>query len=391
MERKGISAKPELIRRINRTLILDLLRREGPLSRSDIAARSGMSLPAVSRAIADLIADSWVSEIGAGTSSGGRRPILMQFNSRAGFVVGVDVTPYRLLGGVADLSGDLVVTRSEVPVTLGQPLLDQLTTLIKWLTEKAGVVGGMLTGIGLSVPGIPDRTGNRVGWAPALEWQDLPVGSILQERFDCPVVVQNDVDAMLLGEQWRGAAAGVRYAVAVNVGSGVGAAVLLDGGLYRGRDGAVGEIGHWLTEPEQPPRRKGFGQLESRTAITFLARKWAAQAGWKLGENGDVMAAMVAKALEGDPGTRKLVLEMAGWIGVVVANLVTLLNPEVVILGGEALRLEQLILPVISQIVDSHSPYPAPVVPAQLGDHSAVIGAVYGVLQGQRSSVSYEQ
>lgn len=383
------SAKPELIRRINRTLILDLLRLDGPLSRSDIATLSGMSLPAVSRTIADLIVDGWVSEIGAGTSSGGRRPILLQFNPRAGFVVSVDVTPYRLLGGVADLSGELLLTESEVPDELGQPLLDQVATLIERLMEAAGVTRDSLTGIGLSVPGIPNPTGTHVGWAPALQWQDVPAGEVLRERFGCSVVVQNDVDALLLGEQWRGAAAGVRHALAVNVGSGLGAAVLVDGRLYRGRDGAVGEIGYWLTHPDQEPRPKGFGHLESQIAVGSLVERWAAQARFKSDDRGAIMTALVAKALAGDVPTRQLVVETARLAGMVLANLVSLLNPEIVIFGGEALRLEQLILPVLNEMVASHSPYPARILPAQLGDHSALIGAVYGVLQQQRSSVSY--
>ncbi|HEY3316029.1 MAG TPA: ROK family transcriptional regulator [Bacillota bacterium] len=389
LDEQIVSGRPELIRRINRTLILDLLRREGALSRSDIAVKSGISLPAVSRTVAELIGDGWVNEIGIGTSSGGRRPILLQFNPRAGFIISLDVTPYRILGGAADLAGELIVTKAEVPRAMGVPLLDQVAETIAWLKEAEGVSRGPLVGIGVSVPGIPDRAGANVSLAPALDWQDVPAGKVLRERFACPVVVQNDVDALLLGEQWRGAAAGVQHAVAVYVGAGVGAGALLDGRLYRGRDGAVGEIGHWLTDPNQEPRPIGFGHLETAISTVSLARKWAARVDWKAGSQSDIMTAMAKRSQAGDTVTRELVVETARVIGMVVVNLVAMLNPEIVILGGEIIRLESIVLPVISQMVADHAPYPALVVPAELGDRSALIGAVYGVLQQQRSSVSY--
>jgi len=403
------------MKRINRTLILDLLRREGRLSRSDLAARSGLSLPAVSRAVAELIADGWVTEVGAGASSGGRRPILLEHNPRAGHVVAVDVTPTRILGGVADLAGELVVTATEEPKALGPPLLDQVAGLIARMKEagrRAAASGyGPLVGVGLAVPGIPDRSGSHVRLAPALQWNDFPVGKTLLERYGCQVLVHNDVDALLLGEQWRGAAVGVRHAVAVYVGAGVGAAVLLDGQLYRGRDGAVGEVGFWLTDPNEKPRSEGFGLLEGRISTAALARRWAAEVGWvqagpgaepgrrteavggaavtPAAEKGDALTALAERAAAGEPATLRLIEETARLIGLLIVNLVDLLNPEVVILGGEVLRLQAQVLPVVNRMVDEYAPFPVKVVPAALGDRSALIGAVYGVIRQQRNSVSY--
>lgn len=388
-----VSAKPELMKRINRTLILDLLRQEGSLSRSGLAERSGLSLPAISRAVADLIADGWVTEVGAGTSSGGRRPILLQHNPKAGHVVAVDVTPARVLGGVADLAGELIVTRAEAPKTLGPALLDQVAGMIARMKETgqdAAASGyGPLVGVGLAVPGIPDRTGSHVTLAPALDWSDLSVGQALGERYGIEVLVQNDVDVLLLGEHWRGAAIGVNHALAVYVGAGVGAAALLDGQLYRGRDGAVGEIGFWITDPAPKPRPQGFGPLEGQISTALLARRWAAEVGWKPTDRADLLGVLAQKAGSGDPVALRHVNETARLIGLLIANLVSFLNPEIVILGGDVLRLGSEVLPVVNQMVADHTPFPAKVVPAALADRSALIGAVYGVIRHQRSSVSY--
>ena len=388
-----VSAGPGLMRAINRTLILDLLRREGSLSRSGLAVRSGLSLPAVSRGVAELIGDGWVTEVGAGSSSGGRRPILLQLNPKAGHIVAADVTPSRILGAVADLAGDLVVTKTEAPLSLGLPLLDQVAEMLTWLKQagkEAEAQGyGPSIGVGLSVPGIPDRSGSHVSLAPALDWSDVAVGAVLLERFDSQVLVQNDVDALLLGEQWRGAAAGVKHAVALYVGAGVGAAALLDGQVYRGRDGAVGEVGFWLTDPAQKSHPSGFGLLESQISTVSLTRRWAAQVGWKPQGRADVLTALAQQASAGDSETLKLITETARLIGMVVVNLVALLNPEVVILGGEVLKLGDHVLPVLNQMVADHTPFPAKVVPAALGDRSALIGAVSGVIRHRRSSVTY--
>ncbi len=388
-----VSARPELMRMINRTLILDLLRREASLSRSGLAARSGLSLPGVSRAVAELIADGWVTEVGSGTSSGGRRPILLQLNPKAGHIVAVDVTPTRILGGVADLAGDLVVTKSEAPEALGPPLLEQVAEMLAWLKQagkEAEADGyGPSVGMGLAVPGIPDRSGSHVSLAPSLDWTDAPVGEFLRQRFGSEVLVQNDVDAMLLAEQWRGAAAGVHHAVALYVGAGVGAATLLDGQLYRGRDGAVGEVGFWLTDPGQKRHPDGFGLLESQISTAAMARRWAAEVGWRPEGKADVLTALAQKAAAGDAATLSLITETARLVGMVVVNLVTLLNPEVVIIGGDVLKLGQHVLPVLNEMVSDHTPFPARVVPAALGDRSTLIGAVSGVIQHRRSSVSY--
>lgn len=264
---------------------------------------------------------------------------------------------------------------------------------------------GQLVGVGLAVPGIPDRSGSHVSFAPSLDWNDAPVGNTMRERFNTATLVQNDVDAMLLGEQWRGAATGVSHAVAVYVGAGVGAAALLDGQLYRGRDGAVGEIGYWISDPSDEPRQIGYGHFESRISTSALARRWAAEVGWqgqtpspgaasggeKQAASGtaDAFTALVERAEAGDPATLAMVAETAKLIGLVVVNLVTFLNPEVAILGGEILRLGRFVLPVVSEMVNDHTPFPARVVPAALGDRSTLIGTVYGVLRQNRSSVSY--
>jgi predicted NBD/HSP70 family sugar kinase len=299
------------------------------------------------------------------------------------------VTPFRLLGAVTDLAGDLVETASEAPRALGLPLLEQVADLLERLVARVRADGGTLIGIGVAVPGIPDPAGQSVRFAPAIEWENVPAGRVLQERFPYPVLIQNDVDALLLGERWRGAAAGVRHAAAVMVGSGVGAAVLVDGRLYRGRHGAVGEIGYWLTDSERPLAPGSAGQLEEQVSLGFLARRWARQCGRPPESDTALIAAMTAEALAGPSPAREIVREAARTAGVVICNLVTLLNPEIVIFGGAALCLKSLLLPEIGAMVDRHTLYPVPVVAAQLGDYSALMGCVVGVLEQQRSSVSY--
>ncbi len=394
MPRPSIPGKPELMRQINRTLILDLIRREGSISRAEIAARTGLSAPAVTRTVAALIEEGLVQEVGVGNSSGGRQPILLSFNPKAGFVVVVDIAPYRLLGGVLDLSGDVIFTEAAKVTGLGQPLLDQVTALVEELVHRSGIASENLVGTGLVVPGTPDPGGERVVWAPALQWEDMTVGERLGSLLGFPVTVFNDVDALLLGEYWRGAAVGRENALAITVGSGLGAAMLVDGHLYRGRDGAAGEIGHWLMESDvastQPAPShgavRGFGLLERRVALTVLAEQWAG-AGFSPGEG--KVDAFVEAALANDRRAIELINGAARVIGSVACNLVCLLNPELVVLGGEILRVSDLILPVVQELIDQYAPYPAPVIAANLAEKSTLLGACYGVMIRRRSSVTF--
>ncbi|BDG60404.1 ROK family transcriptional regulator [Caldinitratiruptor microaerophilus] len=377
-----LSGKPRLIREINRTLILDVLRTEGPLSRAALAARTGVSAPAISRVVADLLESGWIREVGTGESTGGRRPVLLAVNPEAGFLVGLDVRRQALLGAVTNLEGRVVVRDREPVRRRGPALLDQVVAFARMLVERAGIPRERLLGVGAAVTGV-SRDDGTVTHSPGLDWADVPLGATLAAALGCPAYVENDVNALLLGEQWQGAAVGARDAAAILVGTGgVGAAVLVGGHLYTGRSGEAGEIGSWLVGPPATAE-----PLEDVAAVMAWVRRWGAADLDPVEERS--VEALLAALQAGDPKARAILDGVLPYLAQATANLVTLLNPELVVLGGEVLAVADRVVPQLQAAVDRHCPSPAPVVPARLGDLSALLGVVRGFLDRQRNSVTF--
>lgn len=401
-----LPGRPRLIRQINRTLILDILQKHGPLSRAELAARTGVSAPSISRVVADLVEAGLVQEIGSGRSSGGRRPILLAFNEAAANILALDVRPHRVHGVIADLAGQPVLTDDFVPTRLGAPLVREVVDFGRSLLAKAGLTTERLRGVGAVVPGIVGPEGE-VNLAPALRWFHVPLGRSLSE-LSPSVYVENDVNAMLVGETWRGATRGANHALAVIVGSGVGAALMVDGRLHRGRDQAAGEIGSWITSvdlegtdapsssiPGLPGRAAvtSAGAFEASASVTAWAYRWRGRnlVDERLPqiEEGALVQDFMAAVQGGDEQANAVVRDMSRRLAVVICNMALLVNPDVVVLGGEALGAAKVLLPTVQDILERCSPYPAPVIPAQLGDMSTILGAVRGVLDSERSTVSF--
>lgn len=372
-----LTGRPRLIREINRTLVLDTLRHHGPLSRPQLAARTGMSLPAVSRAVGELLADGWIRELGKGRSSGGRRPVLLAFNPDARYVIGLDVRPDLLLGIVTNLEGRVLTELREPVRVRGEPLVQQVCDFAAALVRDSGIPPQRLAGAGVAVPGIC-QDGRVVKASPGLGWEGVAVAPPLERVLACPVYVENDVNALLLGEQWHGAAQRAHCAAAMLVGmGGVGAAVLVDGKLYTGRSGAAGEIGYWRLQPGDP-------SLDTTAAVTAWVERWRASRGSR--EAG--FDAWVAAARAGDAHALAALRPALDRLAVAAANLVALLNPELLVLGGEVLAVSDLVLPALQEAVAAACPDPVPVVPARLGERAVVLGAVRGVLDRGRTSIT---
>ena len=193
-------ANARLIKHLNRQSVLAAVRDRGPISRAELAAVTGLSQPAVTAIVRDLLELGLVEEKGLGQSSGGRPPIMLLFNPAARFVIAACLEGERLCGGLADLSGALQLEEEvTLPPDAAQDPAQALCDFLAGLIARSGMLPERLAAIAVGVPGIVHRRGT-VSHAPSLGWwQEVPLRDVLHERFSVPVVVENDVNLMEIG------------------------------------------------------------------------------------------------------------------------------------------------------------------------------------------------
>jgi len=376
--------------RLNRSAILESIRWEPGISRTGLARRLGLSLPTVSRIVGKLIREGLVREgeaVSAESATVGRRPTSLYFNHQAHTIIGVDLGGTNMVGVHADLGGNIRAEQTALSTPDGDTggVLDRLFNLVASLLSAAEADRTRIRGIGIGAPGVVHADHGIVVWAPAFGWRDLHLKALMEERFGIPTFVENDVNLAALGEKWYGAAQGVENLISVFVGTGIGAGVIINGGLYRGHHDAAGEVGYIIPHPRFLGQRfDEFGCLEtlaSGPAIARRARELATGTSRLVqlagGRWENVRAEHVfAAAREGDPLAQRIVEETVDYLAIMVADIISVLDPEMVVLGGGVARSDDLILEPLRRRIEGLVPAMPRLCISHLGDKAVVMGAV---------------
>jgi len=358
-----------LVRSQNRALVINLLRTSGPLSRADIAKRTGLAPSALTRLMRILIEEGVVEEVGKADSSGGRPATLVGLNRRHASSLGIKIERRRILAARVDLAG-AITGRAESPID-DPPNAEQTLEAVCELAEN--LLADRILGIGVCVSGfVEPLTGTNL-FSPILKWDNVPILDVLTEHFDVAVHVENDVNALALGECWYGAGRRHRNFVCITVGEGIGAGVVIGGEVYHGAHGGAGELGHITIDPNGPVCRcRERGCLEVYASDRFLEEEAGRLGFSSIGE-------MIAAARDGSSEAREAFAQMGKNLGIGAKNLVNLLNPEAIVVGGERMDEHDLFFDAFVDEVCRHS-FPAEaaqleIVPAQLGPDGFLIGA----------------
>jgi predicted NBD/HSP70 family sugar kinase len=366
--------------------ILDVLRLEGPLARTDIVHRARLSRATVSSLLAELLDRGLVREEtdNRRPAMGGRPPALVTLEPRAAAGIGVDVGRTHVRVVVADLGLQVLAEDIENVDVPDHPedTLKLVTTMTDRLLKECGVERVELLGIGVGLPGPVDRATGRLGSATILPgWVGLAPREELERRLQAPVLVENDANLGALAEGLLGAGRGSRVLAYVKVAAGVGAGLLVDGRLFRGASGAAGEIGHTTQANSGPVCRCGNrGCLEQLAGASALLAQMAA-AGVEL----DGVEALLRLAADGHAGARRVLADAGAHIGLAVANLVTLIDADRVVVGGELGSANELLVGPLRYAAHSAAVTTAgsrvDVVTAELGERAEALGAVVLVLR----------
>lgn len=334
------------IKRVNRNLVLNLVKSAGPISRRDVSQRSGLSAATVSNLTAELISEDLIREVGPGESARGRPPVLLRLNSRAGFVAGVKVMEDSLTAVVTDLDAEVLAYRTNPLETSsgGQVTPDEVVAAVAEIVElvvsDSKVDRANVLGVGLGLAGLVDSSGGLALYSPFFSWRGVDLAGPLTRELGVEVILENDVNALTIAEQWFGHGHDRDHFCVVTVGSGVGLGIVVNGEFYRGAGGGAGELGHITLVEDGPECYCGKkGCLEMLASDRALLRKAPSMLPG-FGRRGEELALtdIVDAAEGGDQSARDLLAESGHWLGVGVANVVNLLNPGLVIIGGEGVH-----------------------------------------------------
>lgn len=398
-----------LMRELNRLLVLNTLRTSGPLSRVEIARRTGLSRTTVSSIMDALLVDELVREGGTQSASpqGGRRAILVHFNAEAGWVLGVDMGRTHITTVLGDLTATVKARRSSPFDADRGPdtCLPEVVAELRTLAAAAAAPWGKVVGVGLGMPGPMDANLHRTIGPPRMPgWDAVDVGGRLSQALGVPVYVDNDANLGALGESRYGAGRGVADVTYVKIGTGIGGGLVMGGQVYRGSRGSAGEIGHVTVDANGPTCDCGNrGCLEvyaCAPAIVADARKRAADLraarprptgvadrdGTTVTRLMDVadIADVVRAALSGDAACGAALSTAGERIGIVLADLVNLINPSLILLGGGVAKAGDILLGPVERTVSARSFAVATrnlrIAVGSLGDNAIALGGIATVL-----------
>lgn len=344
-----------LMKQSNQHLVLHLIREHGPISRKAIAQLSGLSPASVSGISGEFIERGLVYEVGEADGEGraGRREVLLRLNSHAGYVVGIKLAVRAIECVLTDLDANVLHATNTplpfidqanlVPETFPPEKMIQATIeAVEGLLDLARIDAARLLGIGVGVNGIVDADKGVSRMAPHFGWRDVPLAAPLAAHFGIPVLLDNDVRTLTIAEQLFGAGRDVDHFIAVAVGQGIGTGVVSHGQVLRGASNGAGEFGHIVLQPDGPRCSCGkYGCVESLAAEPAILRQireaCAAGTPSALATLQPLDLEAVARAADAGDELARSVLSTAGrWLGIGIASLVNIVNPELMIINGEA-------------------------------------------------------
>jgi predicted NBD/HSP70 family sugar kinase len=399
-ESKAILVKPALSKsRIltdkerKNLAILEVIRKNGPISRTDISKITEFNIVTVSNYVNHYIKKGLVLEGELDESTGGRKPVLVELNPKAGYVIGAGLNMLSMVCVLTDLESNVVAeVKKERKPENSEEVVHELAQLAADLISKVSIDKEKIVGAGVAIPGIIDERGRTIRWPGALGTKDLSVcvsvREIFEKKLGFPTFVENDANAAVLGEKWLGLDRDISHMLYMF--SGVGCGLMIDGEIFRGTSGAAGELGifnpaassddaaanalhlgRWEMDLGMGPRAKQLIEKGEKSVIKDLVK-------------GDLskitIKTLIQAARDKDPVATRVIQEGGVALGKKVAFLVNLLNPEVVVIGGGIEDCGSMLLDAIKGAVKEWAVEEAAnvvkIIPSAFGENSIALGVV---------------
>lgn len=356
---EGLRGSFKLMKQLNTAMILEIIRKQGPISRSEIAELTKLTPATISNISKELLKVEFIIETRLGESTGGRPPVMLELNPEAAFVIGINLSPGNIEGVITNIEGRIL---RKTVVKLGKvgetTVVNNLKDIIREIIRDVAVPKDKIIGIGMAVHGIVNSLTGISEYAPFYNWRNLPLKDIIENEFDIPVLIDNDVNAMAMGESWFGIAKSIPNFVMIFVGNGVGSGIVIQNLTYYGVSYSAGEIGHIVVENDGPLCSCGnHGCLESLIADMNMLDKYKQLVkDGKIQEEKDFETLTISdvyiKAKEGNEYVIEMVEEAGKYLGIAISNIITILNPTMVVVAGEITRASDILIKKVVETVN---------------------------------------
>jgi glucokinase-like ROK family protein len=387
------------MKQLNKIKILNLIRDRKSISRADIAKITGLSPPTVTRAVDGLINKHRLAiEVGEGQPQGGRPPILIRFNGEQNLVIGIDLGTTQIHGIISNLNAE-VISEIRIPTKVQtgvKSVLKRLVKVINRLIEDSSVNPKQILGIGMAVAGLIDNDKKIVPYSPDFAWENVDIKGFLNKTLDIPIIFDNVTRVMALGELWYGVGSRFKDFICINVGYGIGSGIIIDGKALYGTNGMAGEFGHFTIDKDSPVRCEcgNYGCVEalaSGRGIAISAQQSLSNGRTSLLRDmchnnlDSITAEMVAHAAQqGDDLANEVFLQAMEYLGIGIAGLINLFNPQGVVIGGGVAQAGDIFFNNIKHHVAKRVMYKhaqqTKILPVTMGMRSAVMGAISLIL-----------
>ncbi|MCF1472126.1 ROK family transcriptional regulator [Agrobacterium vitis] len=367
------TSTPPMLRQISVRAAMDILLHQGPTSRADLAKKTGLSKQTMSEVIRTLETAGWVRVKGIVSGKVGRSAVTYEVAPDAGFVIGMDIGATTIRVAIADIAGTIV---HEVEKSAGEhggeALLAHVSGVVEASLKKARVSRSKVLLAAVAMPGVIDPETGRLSLAPNLsEIGSLDVIKALQGIFRCDVIIENDVNAAVLGESWKGSGIGLDSVAFVSLGTGIGLGVLFNGKLMRGAKGAAGEIGY-LPFGADPYNSESLerGALECAIGARGILERYG-----NPGDGGMTVRDILEAAEKGDAKALATVQETARLAALLVVSVHAMLDPGKIILGGNVGR-NPLMVRMVKEALATSTRSSISLEASTLASRATLVGAV---------------
>ncbi len=377
------SVDATVMRQFNKRTVLNVLYKRQQTSRVSISRETGLNRATVSSLVDELIAEQFVQEVGLGTSKGGRKPILLRFNANAGYAIGIDLQITHIDTVLTNTRREVVYQNRLQMAVHKKPITSKLLHTV--LTEEVRAATAVcpksprgILGVGVALPGLVSYETGRVTYLPNLGITDWSIAADLTQSLQVPVAIDNDANC---GAWEAFLSTGIPNLLFINAGIGVGAGIILKGQLHRGRDGIAGEAGHTTISTLGVLCSCGnYGCWEQYSSEQALARYLREQGGGQV----DAFApgfvdGCIEAAQSGNQAYIQSWRTLAEALGVGISNLLQILNPESVYLGGTIAEAAPIILPEIQRVIRHRAMFANKTVPVSVFPRETVARGAAGL------------